>query len=874
MKVHVKSFLAKRGIRPPEEDTLEQNRINLSDEGYTVKDPTRNRKEKFAAYGQFAKDKNPHKFFAPPGYEDFAIQKQQDQADAVQRAQDERDAHELEKKEAAEKKKEKKKRGLFGRKKSSKKEAQMEEEAAAAAAAKAAQPTYDPYAVVSGPPETAVDPYRSRNSASLDMYNNTMRDSAPRATSMDPYSTPSGQRSGSNDPYGSSSSSRAQSADPYSGSQSRDPYGGSQSKDPYGGSQSNDPYGGSQNKDPYGSSQNSDPYGGSSQTKDSYGSSQNKDPYGSSYNSDPYGSSSNLNSIPSQVQPSSNSRSNGYSNSSNSDPYSSYTSNTTPGYNNNKSPVKAPANTYNRSAQGAPADPTDDLNYSGASSDAASAYKEDRSPVRSRNAARTSSGPMATSTRGAPQQRPSELNSYNTYTVPSPPMPQSSMGGGASGGSKNPYASLRNDNYSSVSGSKPGNPYGAPDSGMGYGSKRTANPYSAARAPTTQRSMRRPETAQSMDLNRTATNDLNRTVTTTTDLNATPSIMGGVVGSSAASNAYGGGGLDLNATPSLYGGPSAALTEDLNADDGQRAQQQMQQLDLNATEDDQRTQYGADDSFTFENQQMQQQQSTGYGDDLNNEIDTDRGYKTFEEIQREEEQRQQQEEDNAVDELKQQIKFTKQSSVASTRNTLKMAQEAEMSGMNTLGLLGHQSEKLNNVERNLDLMNVQNSIADEKVTELQKLNRSLWAVHVSNPFNSKRRKQEREDKIKNQKIEEKAIMDQTNQGIIESTNRIENAMNENTHNISDVRDRYERKDILNRAQKYQFENDSDDNEMEVEIDRNLDKIQQVSGRLKKLALAAGSEIDSQQERIKHIEDNTDDLDIKIHVNTTKLSTIK
>ena len=149
-----------------------------------------------------------------------------------------------------------------------------------------------------------------------------------------------------------------------------------------------------------------------------------------------------------------------------------------------------------------------------------------------------------------------------------------------------------------------------------------------------------------------------------------------------------------------------------------------------------------------------------------------KGFKTFDEVQREEEERQQQEEDEAVDELKQEIRFTKQSSVASTRNTLKMAQEAEMAGMNTLGMLGHQSEKLNNVERNLDLIKIQND------------------------------------------------------------------------------------------------------EMEVEIDRNLSQIQQVSGRLKKLAISAGEEIDAQQQRLDRVENNTDDLDIKINMNTNKLSYIK
>lgn len=62
--------------------------------------------------------------------------------------------------------------------------------------------------------------------------------------------------------------------------------------------------------------------------------------------------------------------------------------------------------------------------------------------------------------------------------------------------------------------------------------------------------------------------------------------------------------------------------------------------------------------------------------------------------------------------------------------------------------------------------------------------------------------------------------------------------------------------------------------MEVEIDRNLDKIQQISGRLKKLALATGEELDSQQRRIRDIEENTDEMDIKIHMNTTRLADIR
>ncbi|AGO11027.1 AaceriAFR469Wp [[Ashbya] aceris (nom. inval.)] len=269
-------------------------------------------------------------------------------------------------------------------------------------------------------------------------------------------------------------------------------------------------------------------------------------------------------------------------------------------------------------------------------------------------------------------------------------------------------------------------------------------------------------------------------------------------------------------------------------------------------------------------------------DDLNNSIHEGnegfqgqsqaprRGFQTFEELQREQEMKQQQEEDDEVDEIKQQIRFTKQSSVASTRNTLKMAQDAELAGTNSLGMLGHQSEKLNNVERNLNLMKVQNRVAEDKVAELKRLNRNILAVHVGNPFTSKRKVREAEERIKNQRIQDKMEQEQTTTQLLSSTNRIENALNDERS----VRERYQREQALQRAKKYQFENDEEDDEMEFEIDRNLDKIGQVSGRLKRLAIAAGQEIDSQQSRIKRIEEDADDMDIRIHLNTTRLTNIR
>lgn len=391
----------------------------------------------------------------------------------------------------------------------------------------------------------------------------------------------------------------------------------------------------------------------------------------------------------------------------------------------------------------------------------------------------------------------------------------------------NPYASMTNDLYSNTNPNRSANPY----------SRRNTSQPQSQPAPVTY----------------------------------TPSFV-------AANEAEAKTEVDLNDAPrggefdfeDVYADKSAENRAALDEPDLNAVITNDDSVDLNASEVDHRSRHQQQQQQWFMDEQQQEQQdfnaTTGqYGDQ--------RGYKTFEDIQKEEEARQQQEEDEAVDEIKQEIKFTKQSSVASTRNTLKMAQDAERAGMNTLGMLGHQSEQLNSVEGNLDLMKVQNKVADEKVAELKKLNRSILAVHVSNPFNSKRRRREREEQLKNRKIEEKLMREQTNQQISRSTQRIEGAMNANG-NTSEVRERYQRQNILEKAKRYQFEDDEEDDEMELEIDRNLDQIQQVSNRLKKMALTTGQEIDSQQKRLNNIEESTDDLDINLHMNTNRLAGIR
>lgn len=228
-------------------------------------------------------------------------------------------------------------------------------------------------------------------------------------------------------------------------------------------------------------------------------------------------------------------------------------------------------------------------------------------------------------------------------------------------------------------------------------------------------------------------------------------------------------------------------------------------------------------------------------------------------------------EDEDVEAIKGQIRFTKQQSVNSTRNALRAAAEAEESGRNTLGMLGAQGERLANTEQSLSVADVQNRIAEEKARELRTLNRSMFAVHMSNPFSAKRRLQEKEERIKEQHRLEQAEREGRRQMAYESTQRVTQGLRGPK---SDTAKKYRTQASVTERAKYQFENDSEDDEMEDEIEANLDGISSASARLKRLAMTTNEEITRQNERLDNIAENTDNLDLNVHLNTQRLADIK
>lgn len=230
-------------------------------------------------------------------------------------------------------------------------------------------------------------------------------------------------------------------------------------------------------------------------------------------------------------------------------------------------------------------------------------------------------------------------------------------------------------------------------------------------------------------------------------------------------------------------------------------------------------------------------------------------------------------EDEEVEAIKQDIRFVKQESLALTRNTLRMAQEADSSGTNTLGMLGSQSERIYHAEQNLLLADTQTQIADAKVKELKRLNRSIFVPAYGNPFNRKSRLRQQEENIKVAKTQEKYMRESHRQDMYASEQRIKQGITNNATN-SDTHQKYRGEKDLAAAQRYQFENDSEDDEVEKELAGNLDQIGIFAKKLKGTATTMGKEVESQNTRLKQIEDDADRLDINVHMNNTRLSNIR
>lgn len=225
------------------------------------------------------------------------------------------------------------------------------------------------------------------------------------------------------------------------------------------------------------------------------------------------------------------------------------------------------------------------------------------------------------------------------------------------------------------------------------------------------------------------------------------------------------------------------------------------------------------------------------------------------------------EEEENVQATKAEMRFVKQGDVASTRNALRAAAMAEETGRSTLARLGAQGEMIHGAEKNLDMASVEGRLAQEKARELKTLNKSMFAVHVANPFTSASRRRERDERTLNTHREERDLRDGTRSEAYQTNARMEKVFRD-IDREANKQGKGKKASVTERA-KYQFEADSEDEAMEDEIEQNLDLLSGAAGRLNGLAKATGRELDEQN---RHLERITGKVSINVIIDISQVNT--
>lgn len=166
--------------------------------------------------------------------------------------------------------------------------------------------------------------------------------------------------------------------------------------------------------------------------------------------------------------------------------------------------------------------------------------------------------------------------------------------------------------------------------------------------------------------------------------------------------------------------------------------------------------------------------------------------------------------------------------------------------------------------------------AQEKAGELKTVNRSMFAIHVKNPFTSTKKKELALEEAKRKAAEELAQREVIRKEEYESKQRVNNAMGQgpygrapnNNYNYSN-----NGRGGPGERSAYAFENNAEDDAAENEIDQNLDMMGDLLGSLKNRATAMNTEVNRQNERMTGITSKTDNLHGSVTHNTNLLQKI-
>ncbi|KAG6010158.1 hypothetical protein E4U21_007635 [Claviceps maximensis] len=209
-----------------------------------------------------------------------------------------------------------------------------------------------------------------------------------------------------------------------------------------------------------------------------------------------------------------------------------------------------------------------------------------------------------------------------------------------------------------------------------------------------------------------------------------------------------------------------------------------------------------------------------------------------------------------------------QESSSSVSRSVQMARQANEIGQATLARLGAQGERLHNTEKNLDLAANQNKIAQDRAAELKTLNRSMFAVHVNNPFTSKQRQQKADDEVMSRHRAEREQREATRREGYSANQRMESSFKDIN---SAGHPRAQRKKDYG---KFNLDDEEGADELEDQIDDGLTELEGQVSMMNMVGRAIGKEVDSQNKQIGRIMGKSDAVDDATRMNRERLARIK
>lgn len=234
-------------------------------------------------------------------------------------------------------------------------------------------------------------------------------------------------------------------------------------------------------------------------------------------------------------------------------------------------------------------------------------------------------------------------------------------------------------------------------------------------------------------------------------------------------------------------------------------------------------------------------------------------------------------EEQEVKNIKQQITDTRQESINSLNRSIALAHQAADTGINTMNILARDEERLMNTEKRLDEAANYNKIGAERAKKLKHLNRSMFAVHVSNPFTSERRQAEHEQAVLDNHRAERDLRDATRKTAWDSGAQMEQSFKD--LNLGPGQQRREYKTSAAETNKYVFTDDDDEEngqalEDEATISRQMGELGDAVGMLNRVAKAQASTVQRQIVSADRINEKTDMVDDGVRVNRARLDRIR